>query len=158
MAVEANQVRGQGFGPRLRRLRQDARLTQAELAERAGVSERTVSDLERGFYRTPRGDTAFLLAAALGLDDSERDAFFLAAREARPGPAAPDPGVAVAPPPRPATPLLGRDAALSALLEHVAAPGVVTLLGPGGVGKTRLSLEAARRAISPCARDCSAVR
>ena len=39
---------GLGFGGLLRQLRDDARLTQEELAEAAQVSLRAVSDLERG--------------------------------------------------------------------------------------------------------------
>ena len=42
------------------------------------------------------------------------------------------------------TPLVGRDAELRDLMELLAAHRFVTLVGPGGVGKTRLALEAAR--------------
>ena len=58
---------GLGFGGLLRRLRAEARLTQEELAEAARVSQRAVSDLERGINATARKDTALLLAGALGL-------------------------------------------------------------------------------------------
>ena len=51
----------------LRQLRAEARLTQQELAKAAGVSPRSVSDLERGINRTARQDTAVRLAGALGL-------------------------------------------------------------------------------------------
>ncbi len=54
-----------GFAGLLRQLRAQARLTQEELAEAAGLSPRSVSDLERGINRTGRKDTAELLAAAL---------------------------------------------------------------------------------------------
>jgi predicted ATPase len=49
--------------------------------------------------------------------------------------------------PVPATPLLGRDREAAALENLVAREGIrlVTLTGPGGVGKTRLMAEAARR-------------
>src|SRR5690349_11166811 len=56
-----------GFAGLLRRLRADAGLTQEELAEAAGLSPRSVSDLERGINRTARKDTAVLLGGALGL-------------------------------------------------------------------------------------------
>jgi transcriptional regulator with XRE-family HTH domain/tetratricopeptide (TPR) repeat protein len=69
-----------GFAGLLRQLRAAARLTQEELAEAAGVSFRTVSDLERGINRTARNDTARLLAGALGLAGPERAAFVAAAR------------------------------------------------------------------------------
>ena len=69
-----------GFGGLLRQLRAEARLTQEELAEAAGLSPRSVSDLERGVNRTARKDTAELLAGALGLAGAVRDLFVAAAR------------------------------------------------------------------------------
>ncbi|HEY1712476.1 MAG TPA: NB-ARC domain-containing protein [Solirubrobacteraceae bacterium] len=48
--------------------------------------------------------------------------------------------------PSPATELIGRDDELSVLLDLIATAHLVTLSGPGGVGKTRLALELARRA------------
>jgi WD40 repeat protein/transcriptional regulator with XRE-family HTH domain len=71
---------GLGFGGLLRQLRDDAGLTQEELAEAAQVSQRAVSDLERGINRTARKDTAALLAGALGLDGQPRELFLSAAR------------------------------------------------------------------------------
>lgn len=44
--------------------------------------------------------------------------------------------------------LFGREQALAKILRQVRAPGVVALTGPGGIGKTRLALEAAR-ALAP---------
>ena len=55
-----------GFAGLLRQLRAEAGLTQEELAEAAGLSPRSVSDLERGINRTARKDTAVLLGGALG--------------------------------------------------------------------------------------------
>ncbi|MBV9281645.1 MAG: tetratricopeptide repeat protein [Chloroflexi bacterium] len=62
------------FGQLLRRHRRAAELTQEELAERAGISPRTVSDLERGLYQRPHRDTVQLLAEALGLTAEQRQA------------------------------------------------------------------------------------
>ncbi len=69
-----------GFGGLLRQLRAEAGLTQEELAEAAGLSPRSVSDLERGINRTARKDTAELLAGALGLAEPARPLFVAAAR------------------------------------------------------------------------------
>ena len=69
-----------GFPGLLRQLRAEARLTQEELAEAAGLSPRSVSDLERGINRTARKDTAELLAGALGLAEPARALFVAAAR------------------------------------------------------------------------------
>ena len=71
---------GLSFAGLLRQLRTGARLTQEELAEAAGVSPRSVSDLERGINRTARKDTALLLADALGLTGQVRVLFVAAAR------------------------------------------------------------------------------
>lgn len=56
--------------------------------------------------------------------------------------------------PAPATPLVGRDAEITWLLERLARPDVrlITLIGLGGVGKTRLAIAAARRS-APSWRD-----
>jgi len=64
----------------LRQLRAAGGLTQEELATAAGVSPRTVSDLERGINLTPRKATAELLADALRLTGHEREQFMTAAR------------------------------------------------------------------------------
>ena len=69
-----------GFGGLLRQLRAEAGLTQEELAEAAGLSPRSVSDLERGINRTARKDTAELLAGALGMTEPTRTLFVAAAR------------------------------------------------------------------------------
>ena len=71
---------GLSFAVLLRQLRAKALLTQEELAEAAGVSPRSVSDLERGVSRTARKDTAVLLAGALGLAGSARELFVTVAR------------------------------------------------------------------------------
>src|ERR1700746_584267 len=58
----------------------EARLTQEELAAAAGVSPRSVSNLERGINRTAHRDTAVLLAGALGLTGPVAELFIAAAR------------------------------------------------------------------------------
>src|SRR5262245_31248242 len=70
------------FGNLLRQLRKAAGLTQAELAELAGLSVRGLNDLERGARLTPRRDTVALLGDALGLTKEGRAAFVAAARRA----------------------------------------------------------------------------
>ncbi|CAL9364752.1 hypothetical protein SUDANB121_00747 [Nocardiopsis dassonvillei] len=52
-------------------------------------------------------------------------------------------------PTAPATPLVGRDDDIARVLALLAGARVVTLTGPGGVGKTRLALAAAARAGTP---------
>jgi transcriptional regulator with XRE-family HTH domain len=67
------------FAGLLRQLRVQARMTQEELADAAGLSPRSVSDLERGIHQTARKDTAELLAAALGLAGPVHPLFVAAA-------------------------------------------------------------------------------
>ncbi|HEU5432304.1 MAG TPA: tetratricopeptide repeat protein, partial [Thermomicrobiales bacterium] len=138
------------FGQLVKRLRIAADLTQEELAERAGVSARLISDLERGTIHRPRRDTVQMLADALALTDAARDSFVALAR----GPSAATTVPASAELawrrslPVPPTPIVGRlkeTAALTALLLRPETR-LLTLIGPGGVGKTRLALEVAARA------------
>jgi transcriptional regulator with XRE-family HTH domain len=68
------------FGALLIRHRLAAALTQEALAERAGLSARAISDLERGVAGVPQQATVVRLAAALGLGASGRAALQAAAR------------------------------------------------------------------------------
>jgi transcriptional regulator with XRE-family HTH domain len=61
-----------GFATLLRRYRRTAGLTQVQLAERAGLSAKAISSLERGVNRFPRRDTLQLLFDALQLDEEQR--------------------------------------------------------------------------------------
>ncbi|MBE3561128.1 MAG: helix-turn-helix transcriptional regulator [Ktedonobacteraceae bacterium] len=77
------------FGKLLRSYRTAAGLTQEELAARAGMSARGISDLERGIRRTPYRGTVELLAQALHLTHHEQITFSKAASAGRrvpPGP------------------------------------------------------------------------
>src|ERR1700674_464884 len=60
-------VEAQTFGEVLKHERLAAGLTQEDLAERASLSARAISDLERGVKQTPRRQTVELLADALRL-------------------------------------------------------------------------------------------
>jgi tripartite motif-containing protein 71 len=71
------------FGRLLRQYRLAAGLTQEELAERAHLSARGISDLERGARSSPRRDTLLLLADALPLSAEERARFDAVAQAAR---------------------------------------------------------------------------
>ena len=128
------------FGARLKALREAAGFTQEELAAIAGLSVHAVSALERGERRRPHPDTVRALSAALDLAGPAREAFVESARTAVPAPAADDQGRT--PLPLPLTGLIGRDADVETLRRWLAdaALRLVTLVGPGGVGKTRLAL------------------
>jgi transcriptional regulator with XRE-family HTH domain len=131
----------------LRRHRRARGLTQEELAARALVGVRTVSDLERGVHRTARRSTVRRLADALELGGAELAAFEAAgAGESGPPPA----GLPPLFDPFPDGPFVGRREELDrlcAVWERTAARGrMVTVVGEPGIGKTRLAAEAAQHA------------
>jgi tetratricopeptide (TPR) repeat protein/transcriptional regulator with XRE-family HTH domain len=153
-----------GFGGLLRRLRDEAGLTQDELAEAAQVSQRAISDLERGINATARKDTALLLADALGLDGPARDLFMAAARGRAPAgevlaaaAGAAGAGSAAAASrtlPRDVAAFTGRQGELGQLMarwaQTAAADGggvvsVHAIGGMAGIGKTTFAVHAAHR-------------
>ncbi len=133
----------------IRRRRASARLTQENLAEKAGISVRTISDIERGLRRSVYRDTAERLAEALEVGGAEKDDFILVARgrenahEPGLGPPAISPGRNRVP--VPPTPLIGREREMEMLLRTFRDGTIrsISLTGPGGIGKSRLAVEAA---------------
>ena len=135
------------FAGLLRQLRAEAGLTQEELAEMAGLSPRSVSDLERGVNRTARKDTAVLLAGALRLPGPVAELFAAAARgrvpaaevlAARQGASALRNNL-----PGQLSTFIGRGRELAEVRALVESSRLVTLTGAGGCGKTRLGLQVA---------------
>jgi transcriptional regulator with XRE-family HTH domain len=146
------------FAGLLRQLRARAKLTQEELAAAAGVSPRSVSNLERGINRTAHKDTAILLAGALGLTGPTAELFVAAARGNVPaaqvltaaGGATPRPGAVAGSPYRglsvfeeqDAGWFFGRETATVALLDRMsrllAGVGLLVVSGASGAGKSSL--------------------
>src|SRR4051794_40871686 len=133
----------------LRRLRSAAALSQEALAERAGVSVRAISDLERGVHRVPRLETVRLLADALALGEADRASLLVAVRpDPEPENAASafaDGAMSRGSLPVPPTRLIGREDDVAPLTRLFADSDIrlVTLTGPGGTGKTHLALAVA---------------
>jgi tetratricopeptide (TPR) repeat protein/transcriptional regulator with XRE-family HTH domain len=147
------------FAGLLRQLRNDAGLTQEELAEAAGLSPRSVSDLERSVNRTARHDTARLLAGALGLTGPQRARFEAAARGRAPADEVLAAGEAAAAAaatrtlPRDIVSFIGRATELAQLASAVTSAaaagggvvGIHAIGGMAGIGKTTFAVHAAHR-------------
>lgn len=142
------------FDRLLRRLRKARDLTQEALAQQACCALDTIKKIEAG-RRRPSRHLAIQFADVLALDAEERAAFLAAARagpgdSARPTPTSPGPPAVRTNLPLETLPFIGRAAEL-AMLDGLLADRsvrVITIAGPGGMGKTRLAVEAARRQLA----------
>ena len=147
------------FANLLLRYRQAAALTQEELAERSGLTSRTISDLERGRTARPYYRSVRLLAEALDLPSPARENLIHAARSRTAADGAdavgahdhPEssswPGMAVPQQLPAAVPFfVGRAAEMRTLSNILDEPGsgggpggVIVVSGTAGVGKTALT-------------------
>jgi len=151
------------FGRLLRRLRKARDVTQEALAQQAYCAIDTIKKIEAGLRR-PSRQLADQFADCLELAGDQRAAFLAAARaiieaetdvraetaamvDGAPAPATPAQRRKL---PHQGTPFVGRAAELSALdaLFAVSATRLVTLLGPGGMGKTRLAIALAEQLLA----------
>jgi predicted ATPase/transcriptional regulator with XRE-family HTH domain len=135
----------------LKRRRTERGLTQEDLGEFVGYAAQTIRKIEGG-QRRPSLQLALKLAQALELGPDEQAAWMNAARAV----AEPDKAVPVSQPLRPPTPspglptyltpFVGRAQEQAELTTLLGRPDcrLLTVLGPGGVGKTRLAIETAR--------------
>jgi len=151
------------FAAWLKRRRKSLDLTRQELAQRAHCSPSTVRRLEAGDLR-PSKQLAGLLAAALDVAPEQHEAFVRFARGdsdqftvlSNPKTVTGLPSAIGYPPsvirhlPAPLTSLVGRKKEIAAICELLRQPGVrlLTLTGPPGIGKTRLSIAVAHQLTS----------
>jgi transcriptional regulator with XRE-family HTH domain len=149
MAVQ----RSPRFASLLKRHRDAAGLTQEELAERAKLGVRTVSDLERGVSKAPYPSTVRRLAAALELSEEDRTELAASSRHPVEQPSRskrmPIEGGFLGALPK--ARLVARAEELGRLLEALEATEggsgrLVLLAGEPGIGKTRLAQEVCVRA------------
>jgi predicted ATPase/transcriptional regulator with XRE-family HTH domain len=149
------------FGSWLKRRRRQLDLTQQQLADCAACSVVTIRKFENG-ERRPSRELAELLAGCLAVPGADQEAFVAFARglqatfslsgsdatggDRPPAASGPAPwttfGTVL---PLPATPFVGREAELAQIAAKLVDPAcrLLTLVGPGGMGKTRLALAAA---------------
>src|SRR5262245_13929841 len=136
-----------GFGALLKRYRVAAGLSQESLAERARLSARAISAYERGLRRAPYRDSLGQLVRALGLSPEEGDALEAAVQRRRgPKARARQTDAAAAGPsnlPAQLTSFVGRRREVVEVADLLARTRLLTLVGTGGCGKTRLALQVA---------------
>lgn len=148
------------FSEWLRRRRQELDLTQEQLAKRASCSVFAIRKIEMG-ERRPSKQLAGLLAQSLEIPAADQDIFIKAARgelsierltshartASRASLAAVNLSSIPGNLPRALTTFIGREPELSALGQLLRNPQclLLTIVGPGGIGKTRLALEAANQ-------------
>jgi predicted ATPase/transcriptional regulator with XRE-family HTH domain len=134
------------FGDLLRDFRLAAGLSQETLAERSRMSAAGISVLERGIRRAPNRGTLAQLADALALSPADRERFEAAAAR----PAQPRRRKSAAPAshnlPSKLTSFIGRVTEIGEIARLVRCRRLVTLVGSGGVGKTRCALQVAANA------------
>jgi transcriptional regulator with XRE-family HTH domain len=154
------------FARLLARLRKAAGLTQEGLADRSGISARTISDMERGRVKRPQYRTRLALAAAFATVGQSSHDLLLSTGD-RPGPdgepvARPDSTDAVPGserllrelPPEVAD-IAGRERELARLLRLIGdrtrddrpSATVITLFGLPGVGKTTFAVHIGHRLV-----------
>jgi predicted ATPase/DNA-binding CsgD family transcriptional regulator/transcriptional regulator with XRE-family HTH domain len=134
------------FGQWLKQRRKALDLTRGELAAQVGCSAASIYKLETD-ERRPSKQIVERLAECLGIGQDERLRFMALARAPR-NTAQPPPSPSSLGPvrlPVPLTPLIGRAQELAAAQEYLLSDTIrlVTMTGPPGVGKTRLSVEVA---------------
>ncbi len=146
------------FGGWLRQRRNDLGITQEEFSNHLGFSLALLRKLEAS-ERRPSGQVALLIAQYFRLPTDEQEAFVVFARTGGIGATTAEPSSNRVTPPAPwrrkylrqanlpavLTPLVGREHERAAALDHMlhSKTRLLTLIGPPGIGKTRLGLAVA---------------
>ncbi|HYL27435.1 MAG TPA: helix-turn-helix domain-containing protein, partial [Candidatus Nitrosotalea sp.] len=124
----------------LKAYRAKAGLSQQMLADRALISVQAVSALERGYRKVPYQKTLERIADALSLPADARAALELSARRARGSRLAEQMSPAANNLPRQLTSFLGRDEVVKELADLLEHSPLVSIVGTGGAGKTRVAV------------------
>ncbi|HEY5731234.1 MAG TPA: helix-turn-helix domain-containing protein, partial [Anaerolineales bacterium] len=146
------------FGNWVKKRRKALDLTQQELANQVGCSASLVFKIESD-ERRPSRQVAELLAEFLDIPADQHGLFLKIARQEKstssldviPSLSHSEPATHPKPKPGnlpvPPTPLVGRENEINVIIRQLLEPAcrLLTLTGPGGIGKTRLAIEAGRQ-------------
>ena len=144
--VESPRVASEGAAPTsdlatlLKGFRVRAGLSQQMLADRAQISVQAVSALERGYRKVPYRKTLEQIADALALPEEARAALEFSARRARGSRLADHEGAPGHNLPRQLTSFFGRTEVVAEIADLVETAPLVTIVGTGGAGKTRVAV------------------
>ncbi|HEY1977679.1 MAG TPA: helix-turn-helix domain-containing protein [Candidatus Baltobacteraceae bacterium] len=146
------------FGELLRQHRLAAGIPQETLAERAGLSVETISALERGARQKPYLDTIAQLSRALDLSTDDRAELERAASRRSAIPAVPVNNL-----PEEISSFVDREHDVVKIIQILTAHRLLTLVGIGGIGKTRLALRVGKelantRSCGTCFVDFAPIR
>ena len=130
------------FGMWLRKQRRALDLSQKALADEVGCAEVTLRRIEAGTLK-PSKELASILMEKLGVPDHERSTWISFARGASgfPTSTTPSSNEPVTNLPAPLTTFIGREKEQAEVMRLIAKYRLVTLTGPGGIGKSRLLMK-----------------
>src|SRR5687767_5698275 len=129
------------FGIWLRKQRRALDLTRQAFADQIGCAEVTLRRIEVGTLK-PSKELAGILLEKLGIPETDRSQWISFARglSGLPLSSSPSSNRVITNLPAPLTTFIGREKEQSEVISLITKHRLITLTGPGGVGKTRLSL------------------
>ena len=136
------------FGVWLRKQRRALDLTRQVFADQVGCAEVTVRRIEAGTLK-PSKELASILLEKLGIPETERSQWISFARglSSFPRTSTPPSKKPITNLPAPLTTFIGREKELKDVIGPINKHRLITLTGPGGVGKTRLSIKVAEQVL-----------
>jgi predicted ATPase/DNA-binding XRE family transcriptional regulator len=137
------------FGTWLRQKRRSLDLTQKAFADQIGCAEITVRRMEADGYK-PSRELALTLFEKLGIPEPERSQWISFARgmSSLPGKSIPRPNKPTSNLPVSLTSFIGREKEQQEVVGLIDKRRLMTLIGSGGVGKTRLSLKVGEQVLA----------
>ena len=140
------------FGIWLQQQRKVAGLTQAELADRVGCSTITIRKIEAN-ERRPSSQIVERIISVLQIPPTEQSNLLRLARRGNTNQPSINPtirinnNIPIRPLPYPPTPLIGRESEIAYIQTYLESPHarLINIIGPPGIGKSRLALEIAHR-------------